>query len=58
MYTLQVQVAGRVDEIPVTKGDLSLGRYLDNDVILDDPQVSGRHARRLRRSRTGKFKCV
>jgi len=57
-YTLQVRVAGRVDEIPVTKGELSLGRRPDNAVILDDPQVSGRHARRLCRSRTGKFKCV
>ncbi|MBE9506539.1 MAG: FHA domain-containing protein, partial [Chloroflexi bacterium] len=42
---LQVQVAGLVDEMPVTKGELSLGRASDNDVVLDSPLVSGHHAR-------------
>lgn len=42
---LQVQVGRRADEIPVTKGELQLGRARDNDVILDSPLVSGHHAR-------------
>jgi pSer/pThr/pTyr-binding forkhead associated (FHA) protein/ABC-type multidrug transport system ATPase subunit len=42
---LQVQVAGLIDEIPVTKPELDLGRANDNDVILESPPVSGHHAR-------------
>ena len=42
---LQVQVAGRVDEMAIAKQELNLGRADDNDVIVDSPQVSGRHAR-------------
>jgi ABC-type multidrug transport system ATPase subunit/pSer/pThr/pTyr-binding forkhead associated (FHA) protein len=42
---LQAQVAGHIDEIPITHAELTLGRADDNDVILDDPQVSGHHAR-------------
>jgi len=48
---LHVQVAGRIDEMALTKGELSLGRADDNDVILDSPAVSGHHAQ-LRFGRT------
>lgn len=40
---LHVQVAGRVDEMALTKGELSLGRADDNDVILEGRLVSGHH---------------
>jgi ABC-type multidrug transport system ATPase subunit/pSer/pThr/pTyr-binding forkhead associated (FHA) protein len=42
---LQAQVAGYVDEMPVTKAELTLGRADDNDIILDHRQVSSHHAR-------------
>jgi ABC-type multidrug transport system ATPase subunit/pSer/pThr/pTyr-binding forkhead associated (FHA) protein len=43
---LQVQLArGGTDEHPLTCSEINLGRAPDNDVILDDPQVSGHHAR-------------
>ncbi len=42
---LQAHVAGRTDEMPVTKAELTLGRGDDNDVILEGRQVSGHHAR-------------
>ncbi|MBN1888202.1 MAG: FHA domain-containing protein [Thermoflexales bacterium] len=43
---LQVQLArGGTDEHPLARAEINLGRAPDNDVILDDPQVSGHHAR-------------
>ncbi len=43
---LQVRLPhGGVDEHPLTRPVIHLGRAADNDVILDDPQVSGHHAR-------------
>lgn len=43
---LQVQLArGGADEHPLTRHMVNIGRASDNDVILDDPQVSGHHAR-------------
>ena len=43
---LQVQVAGGgQDELPLRQQALQLGRSQNNDVILDDRQVSGQHAR-------------
>jgi ABC-type multidrug transport system ATPase subunit len=42
---LQIQVGGLgQDEWPLFQPTLSLGRGQKNDVILDDPQVSGQHA--------------
>ena len=42
---LQTQVGDRADEIPVLKGELSIGRAPDNDIILENPKVSSHHAR-------------
>jgi len=43
---LQVRVAGGgQDELPLRQPVLNLGRSQSNDVILDDRQVSGQHAR-------------
>ncbi len=45
-YVLQIQIANKEgDERPVTKRELTLGRRPDNDVVLGDPKVSGRHAK-------------
>ena len=45
-YVLQIWGSqGGGDEHPIQKATLSLGRNRDNDVILDDRQVSGRHAK-------------
>jgi ABC-type multidrug transport system ATPase subunit/predicted component of type VI protein secretion system len=42
---LQAQVAsGGQDELPIRQPVLKLGRGQTNDVILDDPNVSGQHA--------------
>jgi len=42
---LQVQVAGAgVDELPLYQTTIRVGRGKDNDIILDDPRVSGKHA--------------
>jgi ABC-type multidrug transport system ATPase subunit len=41
---LQVRIAqGSQDELPLYQPDLRLGRAKSNDVILDDPNVSGQH---------------
>jgi ABC-type multidrug transport system ATPase subunit/pSer/pThr/pTyr-binding forkhead associated (FHA) protein len=42
---LQVQAPGVVDELSVLKGELSLGRAPDNDVILDSPLASSHHVK-------------
>jgi ABC-type multidrug transport system ATPase subunit len=43
---LQVQIArGGQDQLPLYHTVVQLGRAKSNDVILDDPNVSGRHAR-------------
>jgi len=42
---LQVTTHSGGDQIPVVRPFLTLGRAGDNDVILDDPQVSRHHAR-------------
>ena len=43
---LQAQCAGGgADAHALTRSTVNLGRTADNDIILDDPQVSGRHAR-------------
>jgi ABC transport system ATP-binding/permease protein len=43
---LQAQWAGgATDEHALTRPELDMGRAADCDLILDDPQVSGRHAR-------------
>ncbi|NBD36703.1 MAG: FHA domain-containing protein [Chloroflexi bacterium] len=48
-YILQIQVLHKSskggDEYPVLKGELKLGRRPDNDVVLDNSKVSGRHAK-------------
>jgi ABC-type multidrug transport system ATPase subunit/pSer/pThr/pTyr-binding forkhead associated (FHA) protein len=45
-YVLQIWIGqGSVNEHPVLKTELSLGRGDANDVVLDDPQASNRHAR-------------
>ncbi len=36
---------GRVREYLIEKAEISIGRSADNDVLIDDPSVSGRHAR-------------
>lgn len=41
---LRVRIAGIMDEWPIPKGKLNLGRGPDNDVIIDSPKVSRRHA--------------
>ena len=45
LAVLQAQWAGGSDEHALTRSPINLGRAADNDVILDDPQVSGHHAR-------------
>ena len=42
---LQTHIAGRVDEIPIRKTELTFGRADDNDVILENQRVSSHHAR-------------
>jgi len=44
---LQIQFirSGAIDEHPFAQSALNLGRAKDNDVILEDPQVSGHHMR-------------
>ena len=43
---LQVQVAGcGLDEHPIVKSEVAIGRASDNDFVLDDLQVSGHHLR-------------
>ena len=43
---LQVQVAGcGLDEHPIVRSEVSIGRAPDNEIVLDDLQVSGRHLR-------------
>ena len=45
--TLQIQLirSGATDEHPFVTPTLNVGRADDNDVILEDPQVSGHHMR-------------
>ncbi|MSP60498.1 MAG: FHA domain-containing protein [Myxococcales bacterium] len=43
---------GRIYEIP--PGDLTVGRAVDNDVVLDDPSLSRKHCR-LRRAGAGRI---
>ncbi|MHB0875005.1 MAG: FHA domain-containing protein [Anaerolineae bacterium] len=46
LATLEVQLArGGSDRLPLVASQVNLGRGPDNDIVLDDPQVSGRHAR-------------
>lgn len=47
---LQTQVGDRTDEMPVLKGELSIGRAADNDIVLENPKVSSHHARLYFRS--------
>ncbi len=42
---LAVYVSGRVEKYPLDKGVVTVGRGSDNDVQLNDPLVSGHHAR-------------
>jgi ABC transport system ATP-binding/permease protein len=51
-YVLKAQTAGGGDEHPVMKRELTLGRRLENDVVLDDPKVSGSHAKLIFASET------
>jgi ABC-type multidrug transport system ATPase subunit len=45
---LQVQIAGgSQDELPIYQSTLKLGRGRQNDVVLEDPNVSGKHAQFL-----------
>jgi ABC transport system ATP-binding/permease protein len=45
-YILQIRTANKDRvEHPVTKSELTLGRRPDNDVVLDNPKVSGQHAK-------------
>ncbi|MFN2291268.1 MAG: FHA domain-containing protein [Anaerolineae bacterium] len=42
---LQIRlVSGEQDDLPLYKATLMLGRGHDNDIILEDPQISGEHA--------------
>ena len=42
---LQVQIAGGgQDELPIYQSTVQLGRGRQNDVVLEDPNVSGKHA--------------
>jgi ABC-type multidrug transport system ATPase subunit len=41
---LQIQVQAGHDELPLYQPILKLGRARSNDIILDDPNVSGHHA--------------
>ncbi len=34
-----------IKEIPVTKGELTVGRKSDNDIVIDNPTVSGHHCK-------------
>ena len=44
--TLTIATAnGRTSTVPIDKAMLRLGRNPDNDVVIDDPSVSGYHAR-------------
>ena len=45
-HVLQIWLnRGGGDEHPMNKTELTLGRSQDNDIVLDDPQISGHHAR-------------
>jgi pSer/pThr/pTyr-binding forkhead associated (FHA) protein/ABC-type multidrug transport system ATPase subunit len=44
-FVLQMQVGGRIDEMPVAKRELNIGRARDNDVVLAHARVSAHHAR-------------
>ncbi len=44
MAKLAVQINGKLTEFPLGSFTLSIGRRPDNNVVLDDPTVSGRHA--------------
>jgi pSer/pThr/pTyr-binding forkhead associated (FHA) protein len=37
--------AAVIKEIPMTKGEMTIGRKPDNDIVIDNPAVSGHHAR-------------
>lgn len=46
MYKLTIKRnQSRVDELVFEQGTVSIGRNSDNDVCLDDPTVSGLHAK-------------
>src|SRR5438132_572925 len=34
-----------IKEIPITKGDITVGRKPDNDIVIDNPTVSGHHCK-------------
>src|SRR5437868_15254660 len=34
-----------IKEIPITKGDITVGRRPDNDIVIDNPTVSGHHCK-------------
>jgi len=34
-----------IKEIPITKGDMTVGRKPDNDIVIDNPTVSGHHCK-------------
>jgi hypothetical protein len=37
--------AAIIKELPFSKGEVSIGRKTDNDIVIDNPAVSGHHAR-------------
>ncbi len=46
MPKLLLQFQGAViKEIPITKGELTVGRNPENDIVIDNPAVSGRHCK-------------
>ena len=49
---LAVYVSGRVEKYPLDKGVVTVGRGSDNDLQLNDPLVSGHHARLERQGNT------
>ena len=53
MPQLELTVRGRVvRRLEIPDGGLSIGREPDNDLVLDDPALSRRHARVVRRGAT------
>jgi len=48
MPKLLLQFEGAViKEIPITKGEMTVGRKPDNDIVIDNPTVSGHHCKIL-----------